>query len=48
MSIISELHKKLWKVGMGSVSASEGEFLSREIVARKPKTFVEIGTATGL
>ena len=48
MSAITDLHKKLWKQGMGSVSAREAEFLASEIAARRPKLFVELGTATGL
>lgn len=48
LSEIQKIHKAHWKPGYGSISAKEAMFLQGGIYKRKPKTFLEIGTASGL
>ncbi|MEM6912520.1 MAG: class I SAM-dependent methyltransferase [Pseudomonadota bacterium] len=45
---ISVVFKKHWRKGFGSIAATELEFLQDLIRERRPKSFVEIGTASGL
>jgi len=45
---VKELYEQLWRQGYGSITAPEAEFIAEEIARHKPRSFVEIGTATGL
>jgi predicted O-methyltransferase YrrM len=45
---ILELHSNFWKKGYGSISAKEADFIQDVIITKKPDTFLEIGTASGL
>ncbi|MEH6721816.1 MAG: class I SAM-dependent methyltransferase [Aurantimonas endophytica] len=45
---IAEVFKTHWKPGWGSVAADEAEYIQRQIATHKPKSFVEIGMASGL
>ena len=45
---IDRLHMRVWKEGYGSISATEAGFIQSVISAYKPKTFLEIGTASGI
>ena len=45
---LAALHATLWQPGSISISAQEAIFIKTLITERKPKLFLELGTATGL
>ena len=45
---IQETFNRHWKPGWGSVSADEADFIQSLIVQHRPRSFLEIGMASGL
>jgi len=45
---ITSIHRSVWQQGYGSISDLEAGFLQAMIHARKPRSFLEVGTASGL
>ena len=45
---IEQIHQAVWQKGYGAISAKEAYFLQEMIGAKKPKRFLELGTASGL
>ena len=45
---IARIHKEHWRGGFGSVTADEMDFFQEIIRKHRPKSFIEVGTASGL
>ena len=45
---IDHIRSKVWKQGYRSISAREAGFIQNVIIQRKPKRFLEVGTASGI
>ncbi len=45
---IAAIHARHWRKGWGSVTVEEAGFILDAVAARRPRRFVEIGTASGL
>ena len=48
LSEIERIHKQHWRQGYGSVAYDEMDFFQQYIVKYRPKSFIEVGTASGL
>jgi hypothetical protein len=48
LSELERIHTEHWRPGWGSVTWDEMEFFQDLIVEHRPKSFIEVGTASGL